>query len=228
MFWFCYFISYYWSLFFFFTGPKLYICDQGVGWGKGWAQQLDLEVSFLRGNTLRKHFVCISTSSNLLWGLSVRSHEPWQWMALCWPRSSSGVGAQTHKRLFLHCGSACARKPNPTRLLTCLNFRADSGRAAWRLIWLLWRAASSVCAELPRHWHTPAHRDRNPNTHKPSSSSQALWGLFGGTERTHSDNVSNLPIGTCDYTDNGAKRIQRGEARGRKWPLTRNGYRQGC
>ena len=61
--------------------------------------------------------------------------------------SFSFAGSHTHTH---------AHTQPSTRLLTRLNFRADVRRALWRVIWLLWRAASSVCSRKLqlRHAHT--------------------------------------------------------------------------
>lgn len=87
-----------------------------------------------------------------------------------WHPGDPGVAvAQAHKHKLILSQwftSACTHthKLKPTRLLTWLNFRAHPRWASWRVIWLLRRAASSVCARKLQLWHSTTHHTHN--THR--------------------------------------------------------------
>lgn len=113
------------------------------------------------GKTLEENIlVCLSTSRRLLWGLSDTRHKLWVWMAPWWPWCSCGSGAQT-----------------PTRAHATFNSTELQSRtrwAWWRVIWLLWRAASSVCAGELQFWHPSARHPHITKTQKKSTHSTSL------------------------------------------------------
>lgn len=100
-------------------------------------------------------------------------------------------------------GSHARTHTTPTRLLTRPNFRADTRWTLWHVIWLLWRAASSVCSRKLQLWHV---RAAHMHMHKtPSRPFIYPFDFFSHScEGSHSGSVSDLCLVITQIRGQGA------------------------
>lgn len=134
-------------------------------------QLLTIFSSFLSSHFRKNILVCISTSNSLPPGALSDTRRKVLTM--------NGTVLTSVYSPFVHCNS---RAHKPVQLKTWLNFRAYIRWTPWRVISLLWRAASSVCSENlttdtqhnthmlePMHASPHSHMQRERERGRPSN-----------------------------------------------------------